>query len=126
METKSNNQKNIVRENFFKDSYVRFYLIASLILNFIIWLFIFAKSSSLINPVILKYNAYFGVILEGEKKNIYALPLLGFFVILLNGSLASSLEKRYLAGSKILLATSLIFNIILLIAVIALMLVNKV
>lgn len=122
----TSNKENLIKSDFIKDRMVRVCLVFSLIVNFISWLIVFFKIGSLIDPVILKYNAYFGVIMEGQKTNLYALPLLAFFVILLNGSLAYSISQRYMEAAKILLATSLIFNVMIAISIYSLILVNKV
>lgn len=68
-------------------------------------------------PILLHYSAEFGVDLSGPWTYAWRLPLLGFFIMVINGFLAYVLFYLGRPLSYFLLATTLAVEIILSVAV---------
>ncbi len=111
-------------KEFFKDKIVRSLLISSLILNIGLFLFFyfFIKQSDI--PIVLHYNVDWGVDYFGEVKNIFTLPLVGLVIFLLNGVLALRLWIRMKSLAYFLVAISLVSEVFLWLAGIALYIIN--
>lgn len=110
---------------YFSDYYIRWILVLSLALNiglFAFFLF-FVKQSSI--PIVLHYNVDWGVDYFGEVKNIFILPLAGLVIFLLNGVLALKLWLKARSAAYFLTATSLISEVFLWLAGIALYIINS-
>jgi len=112
------------KNRFLRDRGVRFFIILSPILNLIAWFLAIVKLAPLPEPVILHYNSYFGVDLEGSGEKTLFLPGAGLFVLILN-FLKLCFKKKDILITKIILATSFLFNAIIIIALLALISVNK-
>ncbi len=110
---------------FFKDKIIKPLLISSLILNLGLFLFFyfFIKQSDI--PIVLHYNVNWGVDYFGEVKSIFILPLAGLIIFLLNGILALRLWFRMKSLAYFLAAISLIFEVFLWLAGIALYIINS-
>jgi hypothetical protein len=113
------------KNRFLRDRGVRFFIILSPILNLIAWFLAIVKLAPLPEPVILHYNSYFGVDLEGSGEKTLFLPGAGLFVLILNFFLSFVFKKKDILITKIILATSFLFNAIIIIALLALISVNK-
>lgn len=96
-------------------------LIISLLLNFLIWILLFAAITKS-EPIILHYSAYLGADLIGFWPESFSLPLAGFFIIGLNSFLAWFLPEKRLQYS--LISASLICQIFLLIGSISIIAIN--
>lgn len=110
---------------FFKNNIVKSLLIFSLILNLGLFLFFlfFIKQSDI--PIVLHYNVDWGVDYFGEVKNIFILPVVGLIIFLLNGILALRLWVGLKSLSYFLLAATLISEVFLWLAGIALYIINS-
>ena len=110
---------------FLKDNIIRSLLIASLALNIGLFLFFyfFIKQSEI--PIVLHYNVDWGVDYFGEVKNIYILPLVGLMILLLNSILSLKLWNKVKSLSYFLTAITLISEIFLWLAGIALYIINS-
>ena len=110
---------------FFKDNIIKSILTLSLALNIGLFLFFyfFIKRSDI--PIVLHYNVDWGVDYFGEVKNIFILPLAGLIIILLNSFLAFKIWVRMKSPAYFLLVASLISEVFLWIAGIALYIINS-
>jgi hypothetical protein len=112
----------IFRDNFFR---VNFSL--SIIINFLIWVFIAWRFIPLVKPgepMPLHFNIYFGIDFIGEWYKLLFIPLLGIIFILTNFFLADILYLRDKIISFFLLGASTFAQIILFIAVYMIILIN--
>jgi len=103
----------------------RILLGSSLILNIGLFLFFwfFIKQNNV--PIVLHYNVNWGVDILGEVKNIFALPITGIFILLLNGLLAANLWDKNKALSYFFTVITLLVQFFLVISGIALYIINR-
>ncbi len=107
--------------------YIKIYLILLFILNITIWSTAYFIDARIDEELIaLHYNVDFGINLIGEAKKIYIIPLLGLVIILINFILATSVSRRRdgMFISHILFISSIVINIILLLAIASVYLIN--
>jgi|AntAceMinimDraft_8_1070364.scaffolds.fasta_scaffold26718_1 hypothetical protein len=121
-----NKPKSIKKGNFFNNRANRFFIVIGAVLNLVAWLLVFVKLMSFPEPIILHYNAYFGMDLVGSGKEALLLPIAGLIILILNCSLGFIFRKKDVLIVKIVLATSFLFNLVIDIALIALISVNQV
>jgi len=112
-------------KEFFRNNIIKSLLISGLILNIGLFLFFyfFIKRSDI--PIVLHYNVDWGVDYFGEVKNIFILPLAGLIIFLLNSVLALRLWLKAKSMAYFLAAISLISEIFLWLAGIALYIINS-
>jgi len=112
-------------KEFFKDTTIKTLVISTILLNIGLFLFFyfFIKRSDI--PIVLHYNVDWGVDYFGEVKNIFVLPLVGLVIFLLNGVLALRLWFKIKGLAYFLVATSLISEVFLWLAGIALYIINS-
>ena len=110
---------------FLKDTMVKLLMISAILLNIGLFLFFyfFIKRSDI--PIVLHYNVDWGVDYFGEVKNIFILPLIGLIIFLLNGVLALRLWFRMKSLVYFIAAITLISEIFLWLAGIALYIINS-
>ena len=110
---------------FLKDTMVKLLMISAILLNIGLFLFFyfFIKRSDI--PIVLHYNIDWGVDYFGEVKNIFILPLIGLIIFLLNGVLALRLWFRMKSLAYFIAAITLISEIFLWLAGIALYIINS-
>ena len=115
----------IPMKEFFRNNIIKSLFISSLILNLGLFLFFyfFIKRSDI--PIVLHYNVNWGVDYFGEVKNIFILPLVGLVIFLLNGILSLKLWLKAKSMAYFLAAISLISEIFLWLAGIALYIINS-
>ena len=102
--------------SFFKNRNTHSSFLLALVLDIIIWIYLFLKIGPQENPVYLHYNIYFGVDLIGAWYWIYYLPALGLFILLVNFIIAQLLYRRMIIFSYLVQWLTLFLEIILLIA----------
>ena len=111
--------------NLISQRHIIIFLLSAVIINILNWIiayYIVANSNS--NLIVLHYNVDFGADLIGQVKRIYAMPILGFVIILTNAILSFTIYKKEQFITNSLLISGLISNIFLLTALGALYLVN--
>ncbi|MEA3273274.1 MAG: hypothetical protein U9Q72_01610 [Patescibacteria group bacterium] len=118
--------KLIKKENFLTNRANRFFVVLGIVFNLVAWLLVSVKLMSFPEPIILHYNAYFGIDLVGSGKEALLLPIAGLIVLILNYSLGVIFKGKDVLIVKIVLATSFLFNLIIDIALMALISVNQV
>ncbi len=110
--------QNIFDIDFWKESKIRFPIIASLILNIFIWLYIIFNFLGVKGFVPLHYNIFSGVDTIGSWSRLFIPVLFGFLILIVNSSLAFHFYSR---GERrivfVLLNSCLTSHIILLLAI---------
>lgn len=103
-----------------------------------VWLLVFSLAANLANwiiikiflkpvdfPIILHYNVYFGVDISGNWKQVYALPTIGFFLLLVNFLLSIYFYKRKeRIASYLLLIAALMIQLSLIVASASIIIIN--
>lgn len=98
----------------------RQFWLASVVCNGVIWAYVLLKMRPSSDPAVLHYTIYFGIDRVGEWWRVYFLPLSGLVIIGVNGLVANVLRREPLTG-VVLFAMALMSQIILGMAVFALM-----
>ncbi len=96
-----------------------------LLFNIVLWALTIGKFGYSQDPIPLHFNIVYGIDYIGASYNIYQIPLLGLIILLLNFWLARVLNRREKLLSHFLLIAGALTNAILLIADIALIILNK-
>ncbi len=105
----------------------RIYFLLSIFFQILAWLGAFFINKSLSGDLLVfRYKIDFGANLVGKPSLIFIYPLFALIVLLFNSCLALSLSKRgnFHFLSQVLLATVLIFSIILCLYLFSVYLVN--
>lgn len=126
---KEGNKKESLKSkkpDFLSDGANRFFLVLGVVSNVVSWLLVVSKMLDLPEPIILHYNAYFGIDMPGPKKLAFLYPSAGLIIILVNFFLGMHLSKKDLIASRLIAATSLLFNLLVNTAIAALIYVNRI
>jgi len=111
----------------FSWSFSRLYAIVAVVLNLLAWLGTVLIFRSLGNELtVLHYNIDFGIDLVGHRGQLFFNPILGLVLILLNLILILLLarHKDFKFIAYLLWATAVLVNVFLLLAVLAVYLIN--
>jgi len=100
-------------------------VLLSLFFNLTSWILlaVFIKRSEF--PVPLHYNIYFGIDLTGPYRNIFNLPSIGLFVVVINFVLGFWFYSKDRIISYILLLVSLVVQIFVLIGAVTVIFINQ-
>ncbi len=109
---------------YFKDKIIKYNLIASLILNILLWVLFYFRIPIQIEPLILRYNIYVGINLIGNWYSVFNFSLIGLLIIILNFVLAKIIYKKDKLLAHFLIITALICQIVLLIWGVVIVMVN--
>jgi hypothetical protein len=85
----------------------------SVIINLVMWAYLFAHRIKSDYPIILHYNLFFGVDVLGDYEKVFLLPFLGLVILLLNSILGQFFYKTEKLASYILTLNILIIQILL-------------
>jgi len=112
-----------------EDLNVRINLLFSLVVNIIMWLAIYYKLEPFsylaeFGQIYLHYNLYFGIDNIGPWYMVFALPVLGLLVIVINNILAYIFYLQEKVVSLVLVFSQSVVQIILLAATIFIILLN--
>ena len=112
-----------------EDLVVKITLLASLILNALIWLLLYFKLFpfsylSDYGEIYLHYNIYFGIDNIGQWYLPFVIPILGLFIIIFNNLLAYIFYLQEKLVSYILLISQALLHCVLLAAAIFVILLN--
>lgn len=102
------------RSSFWQDKLIKWPAIICFSLNLLIWIFIIWRFFSKEEVIPLHYNVYFGVDLVGKRLEIFKLPIIGFFILIINFILSLIIHKDEKLASYILLFVALFCQLILL------------
>ena len=117
--------KNIVYV--FSFFHIRIYVMIIFALNFSIWLAAyFVNTNAVQNLIVLHYNVNFGVDLIGGAEKLFIIPVLGLVIIFINLFLVFvfSKDKNFKFIAHLLLASCVIVDLFLLIALLLVFLIN--
>lgn len=92
--------------SFFVSKIFLFTVIGSLLINGLLWFFLYRNFPASSDPVFLHYTVFFGVDRIGPWYHIFLLPLSGFLILVLNGVFAWLVSEREWAVSLFLLWTA--------------------
>ena len=102
-------------------------LATALALNFISWIFLFARTWGLREAVpqfALHYTIYFGVDRLGSWWQIFRGPLAGLIFLLVNAAIAIALHRRERLWSLCMAAASVVFEALILLGSVFVVLLN--
>ncbi|MFA7169404.1 MAG: hypothetical protein WC178_00955 [Candidatus Paceibacterota bacterium] len=91
-------------------------LFLSMIINLIMWLYLFHNRIESDYPIILHYNLFFGVDALGSYEKIFLLPLAGAILFFLNATLGQFFYRTERLASYILTMNIFIIQIILMLS----------
>ena len=111
--------------SFIQDRLVKINLLASLVLNIIIWTMLAWQTKFFPELITLHYNIYFGIDLLGYWYQIFLLPALGLIVFLLNSFFAILLFNKEKIISYFLVGATTLIQVLLLLATISIISVNS-
>ncbi|OGY79918.1 MAG: hypothetical protein A3B74_01550 [Candidatus Kerfeldbacteria bacterium RIFCSPHIGHO2_02_FULL_42_14] len=100
-------------------------LLFTVLFNAGLWGFLAYNIHPQPEPLFLHYNIFFGVDFIGAWYRIFFLPGFGLGVLLMNAILAFFLLKRDLVLHYLVLSTTLVIQIILIVAGILIVLINS-
>lgn len=112
-------------KEFFRNNIIKLFLAAGLILNISLFLFFYFSIKQSDIPIVLHYNVDWGVDYFGEVKNIFILPTVGLIILLTNNFLALKFWFRMKILSFFLLSVTMLSEIFLWLAGIALYIINS-
>ncbi|MFH2136104.1 MAG: hypothetical protein ABII19_00505 [Patescibacteria group bacterium] len=112
----------------FKDGFFRFLFIFSIVANLLIWGFLYFEFSPFqsvggIYP--LHYNIYFGVDFIGKWYEIFIMPLVGFFFIVINFILADITYLRDKITSYFLTGAGAFAQVLIFLAAYSIVMINQ-
>lgn len=117
--------RSFFAQEYFQGKIVRWLLFLGLAANLTEWtaLKIFVKPVDF--PIILHYNVFFGVDMLGDWKEVFALPIIGLLLFLVNNFLAAYLyQKKERIASYLLLMAALMIQLSLLVAAASVIIIN--
>lgn len=106
-----NLQLNIIRDDIFQLG-----AIIGIVINLGMWLLLYRRIHFSNEPIALQYNIYFGINLIGEWYKVYAMPLIGIFVFVINYLLAFVVYKKEKIASYFLMIGAVLIQGILIFA----------
>ncbi|MBU4360353.1 hypothetical protein L6278_01500 [Candidatus Parcubacteria bacterium] len=109
---------------FFKDKIIKWNLVASLLLNILLWILLYFRIPIQIEPLALRYNIYVGINLIGNWYSVFYFSLIGLLIIILNFGLSKLLYKKNKLLTHWLATTALICQLILLAWAVIMVMVN--
>ena len=98
---------------FFKDKFLVWGYIVTVLLNFLLFIFTYLKINELTDTIILRYTASMGVDAMGEWYKVFILALLGSIIILINFTLSYIIIDKEKLLSYILMLSSLACQLLL-------------
>lgn len=115
---------NIFR-NLINNRFIYLNFLSGLLLNLIIWLFLFINITPSLEPIPLHYNIYFGIDYFGPSNRIFFLPLLGLLILLVNFFLSLLFYFKEKILSYFLIFSSILVQFLLIVASVFIILLNK-
>ncbi|MBU2025758.1 MAG: hypothetical protein ABIC19_02485 [Patescibacteria group bacterium] len=110
----------------FGDNIIRFFAMMSVVINIIAWLLAVTTLMRQPSPIVLHYNAYFGVDIDGDRKWSLLLPGTGLIILTINYALALYFFKKSKLAARIFVGTAFLFNLIINLGIVTLIFVNRV
>lgn len=110
---------------FWKNKYFLSASVLSLALNLAAWLLVFFRFSGKDINIILYYNILFGVEYQGAVHELFTIPIIGLLIFFMNLVIIRFVHQKEKFIFYLLLAASLVSQIFVIIAIMALVLVNS-
>ena len=107
-----------------KDRLIFVSQVLAVILNIILWLAVGGKFGWSAEKIPLHFNVVYGIDLLGSARQVYIIPLTGAVLFVVNTALAALLYSREKIFSYFLSFTSLLIQVILLVAVVGIIVLN--
>lgn len=112
-------------KSYIGDFWIKWILISSLLINFLLILFLYFFIRPSNAPVVLHYNVFWGVDYLGETKDLFLLPTVGLFIFLLNGLLSLGLWSKNRLLAYYLAAAIFVSEVFLSLGGLALYIINS-
>ena len=96
-----------------KNKTYRWNFFVSAILNLMTWIFLYWQIQPQVEPVVLRYNIYFGINLIGPWWQVFWWPLLGLIILIVNFILANWMLRNNRFLSYFLVYTATLCQILL-------------
>lgn len=111
--------------SFFKSKYLLAFFIVPLALNIAAWLVILYFFRNESGNVVLHYNILYGTDYRGEWRELYIIPGVGLAILLLNAIIGKLIQDKEKFVADFLFLFAIISQIFAIIAIAAIVLVNK-
>ncbi len=109
---------------FWKNKYFLLASALAAVLNLASWLLVFFRFNEKDINIILYYNILFGVEYQGAVRELFTIPIVGLLLFLMNLVIIRFVYHREKFIFYMMLAASAVIQIFVLIAVVAIVLVN--
>lgn len=98
---------------------------AAIMANILSWVLVtvFLKKETL--NIILHYNVLSGIDYQGDQAKLFTIPAIGMFIFLMNFAIARFVKSKDRFISYLLLLTALLNQVFVIIAVVAIILINN-
>jgi len=117
--------KSFFMQEYFRSSIVLWLLALSFVVNIANWISLKIFIQPVDFPIILHYNVYFGVDVLDSWQKVYLVPIIGFFLFLINTFLGLYFyQQKERIASYILAIANLMIQLSLLVASISIILIN--
>lgn len=117
--------RSFFTQEYFRNHIIDWLLILSFVSNLANWILLKIFVKPVDHSIILHYNVYFGVDETGNWKNVWILPSIGLFLLIINLSLSLYFyrNEERIAGYLLLMAT-LMVQLSLVVAAVSVILIN--
>lgn len=117
--------KSFFMQDYFCNAIVLWLLALSFLVNVANWVILRVFVQPVDFPIILHYNVYFGVDVLDDWKKVYLVPLIGFFLLIINTFLGLYFyQNKERIASYILAIANLMIQLSLLVAAASVILIN--
>lgn len=108
--------KKIFTSGLFRDDIFQLGTIINIMMNIGIWIFLWRRVRPTHDPITLQYNIYFGISYIGEWYKIYAIPIIGLFIFILNYTISYYIYRKDKMAAYFLLVSAMAIHGVLLLA----------
>ncbi|MFA5076375.1 MAG: hypothetical protein WC480_03080 [Patescibacteria group bacterium] len=110
---------------FLQDRILIIFFGIALVLNLLLYFGLYWQIQPSAEPVFLHYNIYFGIDLIGGWQEVYLMPIVGSFLLVINLILAYFFYHSEKIVSYLLLGISLLIEVLLLVGGVMVIMVNQ-
>jgi hypothetical protein len=111
--------------SFLRDKSFLMISVATALVNLFAWILIFVFLGQGNLNIILHYNVLFGIEFKGSVDQVFIIPLIGLIIFFLNAIITKLVYKREKFIAYLLLSVSLVSQIFVLIAIVAIIMINS-
>lgn len=120
----SSNLRSQLKVVWLQDKILIVLFLVSLFLNVVLYSWIAWKIKPVADPLVLHYSVYFGIDLIGQWYELYLMPIVGSFILLINFILFLAFYKKQVMAGYLLAGAALLVEIFLLIGGYLMIMVN--